>query len=135
VNLETLLRELQKPVRVIEAVASKRAKAPGATDKARELADRWARNLSHLTRELARLQPRPSTLVALNDQGRRVGETHPRAKLTNHDIDLMFELREQHGLSVAEIAAKFEISRRHAGRILSSQSRNHTVSNWRRVRP
>ena len=33
-------------------------------------------------------------LVAVNDQGRRIGETHPRAKLTDHEVDLIRDLVE-----------------------------------------
>lgn len=32
--------------------------------------------------------------VLVNEKGRRVGETHPRARLTDHEVDLIRELHE-----------------------------------------
>jgi Mor family transcriptional regulator len=71
-------------------------------------------------------------LVAVNDQGRRVGETHPAAKLTDHDVDLMFALRAE-GMAVIEIARKFEVSRWHASKVLHYRRRNQTVARWQRA--
>lgn len=42
--------------------------------------------------------------------GYRVGETHHRAKLTDHDVELIRLLHED-GMSCTEIATKFECSR------------------------
>lgn len=42
-------------------------------------------------------------------QGWRVGETHHRAKLTDHDVELIRLLREG-GMKIKEIARKFECS-------------------------
>ena len=37
--------------------------------------------------------------VKKNEQGRRIGESHPRATLTDHEVDLLFEmLAERDGL-------------------------------------
>jgi DNA-binding XRE family transcriptional regulator len=41
---------------------------------------------------------------------RKYGEHHHRAKLTNHDVDLIRELREEHGMTYRELAEKFEVS-------------------------
>jgi hypothetical protein len=46
-------------------------------------------------------------LVFVNDKGKRIGEDHHRAKLTDADVELVFELREA-GLSYAQIAGKFD---------------------------
>lgn len=50
---------------------------------------------------------RDRRLLILNAQGRRIGESHPRAKLTELDVDLVLRLREA-GLSLAGIASKFD---------------------------
>lgn len=58
--------------------------------------------------------------VVVNERGRRIGESHPRARLTDHEIDLIRELAEDEtdpitgklirkGLSYREIAAKFDM--------------------------
>lgn len=46
-------------------------------------------------------------LVFVNEHGKRIGQDHHRAKLTDADIDLVFELREA-GLSYTAIAGKFD---------------------------
>lgn len=43
--------------------------------------------------------------------GRKTGESNPRAKLTNHEVELIRVLREEHGLSLDVLANKFEVSK------------------------
>lgn len=50
-------------------------------------------------------------LVPVNERGYTIGERHHRAKLTDHEIDLLIELLDG-GMSERRVAAKFEISRR-----------------------
>ncbi len=52
--------------------------------------------------KVARPQHRP-----VNAHGRRIGESHPRATLTKHEIELVRELAEQ-GMPYLDIAAKFD---------------------------
>ena len=40
----------------------------------------------------------------------RLGERHPKAKLSDDDVRLIRELREKHGLPYSKIAEKFECS-------------------------
>jgi DNA-binding Lrp family transcriptional regulator len=49
-------------------------------------------------------------LIRRNSQGYRIGECHHNAKLTDDDVRLIRELREDFGLPYAEIAEKFECS-------------------------
>lgn len=49
--------------------------------------------------------------VAVNDAGRRIGEDHQNARLTDRDIDLIRQLHEKDGLSYRELADKFEVSK------------------------
>lgn len=46
-------------------------------------------------------------IVALNERGRRIGETHPRARWTDADVELVLALRDE-GLSYREISRKFD---------------------------
>lgn len=48
--------------------------------------------------------------IGYNMIGRRVGESHPRAKLTDREVEMIHQLHEQHGLGYRRIAAKFECS-------------------------
>jgi hypothetical protein len=70
--------------------------------------------------------------VAVNDAGQRIGESHPRAVLTDHDIDLMFALWEDGSWSYARIAVKFEISKSHAWDILNFRKRGQSATRWKR---
>lgn len=49
--------------------------------------------------------------VGATEAGNRCGEDHHLAKLLNRDVDLVRELREEHGLSYSELAAKFGVSK------------------------
>lgn len=70
--------------------------------------------------------------VGVNDLGRRCGETHHRAKLSDHDVDLMRELAEDTvlddgtilpGLTYGQLAEKFEVSRGTAFDIVKCRRR------------
>jgi len=71
-------------------------------------------------------------IVAVNESGRRIGESHPRAKLSDHEIDLIRQLAEE-GLTVAQIARKFEISKGAAGDIITCRRRAQTPARFKRV--
>jgi len=68
-------------------------------------------------------------MVAVNERGHVVGQDHPRAVLTNHDVDLVFELREQ-GLSIGNIAKAMEVSKGCIAHILAGRTRGHVVARW-----
>jgi hypothetical protein len=61
-------------------------------------------------------------LVGTNDEGHVVGEDHHRAKLTDHEIWLIHELRAA-GIHRREIAIKFEVSVYTIIEILSGRRR------------
>jgi hypothetical protein len=70
--------------------------------------------------------------VAVNEAGHIIGEFHPRAVLTDHEIDLMFELREQ-GFSYGWLAVKFEITKGACWKIIQGLRRGHVAARWRVV--
>ena len=72
-------------------------------------------------------------LVAVNDRRRRIGQDHPRAVLTDHEVDLVHRLREE-GLTLTEIALKMEISKGGVWKILNGHRRSQTPSGWVSVR-
>jgi len=69
--------------------------------------------------------------VAVNEDGQRVGETHPRARLTDVEIDEMFALHKR-GMSAREIARWFGRSKSHVADILRHRKRNQLAVTWRR---
>jgi hypothetical protein len=56
-------------------------------------------------------------LIAINHRGCRVGQSHPRAKLTDVQVERMRELREAGGISYLTLARMFEVSKVQAWRI------------------
>lgn len=69
-------------------------------------------------------------LIGVNAQGLRIGEDHPRARLSDHDVELIRELAGG-GMLYAEIAEKFEISKVTVGRICRYERRGQTVENYK----
>ena len=70
-------------------------------------------------------------MVAVNEKGQRIGEDHPRAVLSDHEVMLLLELRDE-GYSLAWLAAKFEISRFHTWRICTGRKRSQTAARFKR---
>lgn len=77
-----------------------------------------------------------ANMIAVNERGARVGETHHRAKLTDADIWQILELRDA-GLSYREIAEKFDdipggISKSTVRDIVKCRIRAQVPSGYRR---
>lgn len=71
-------------------------------------------------------------MLAVNDLGLRIGESHPRAKLTDHEVDLLLALREE-GYSYSWLAVKLDISKAHVGRIVRGEQRGQAPASYRRA--
>ena len=71
-------------------------------------------------------------LVALNENGRRIGESHPRAKLLDYEVDQVLVLLEA-GLSYAEVALKFDVSKSCVAHIATGRRRGQSVERLVRV--
>jgi DNA-binding NarL/FixJ family response regulator len=65
--------------------------------------------------------------LAVNERGYVVGEQHHRAKLTDHEVDLVLELVDQ-GMPPGEVARKFDISRRTVRDYVEGRIRSHTIA-------
>lgn len=70
--------------------------------------------------------------VAVNDAGLRIGEDHPNARLTDHEVELIRQLRDE-GMSYRALAEKFECSRWTVGRICRFERRNCQPARFKRV--
>ncbi len=73
-----------------------------------------------------------TAIVQIGEYGKRVGESHGRARLTDHEIDLIRQLKEQ-GMSAATIAEKMEISKRYVYKLVNFERRASVVAEYRRV--
>jgi len=71
-------------------------------------------------------------VVVVNEAGRRIGESHPRARLTDHEIDLIRELHEE-GLGYKKIAVKFETSPGHVRSIVKCTKRAQIADRAKRI--
>ncbi len=71
-----------------------------------------------------------SKTIQIGEYGKRVGQTHGMAKLTDHEIDLVRQLREQ-GMPAKEIAEKFEVSKRYVYKLVNYERRASVVAEWR----
>jgi predicted DNA-binding protein (UPF0251 family) len=72
-------------------------------------------------------------MVAVNDERRRIGQDHPGAVLTDHEVELVHRLREE-GLSLGEIARKMEVSKGCVWKIVHGLRRGQLAAGWVRVR-
>lgn len=87
--------------------------------------------------------------VQVNERGRRIGESHPRAKFTDKEIDMIREMAEPEldaqgkvvkpGLTYAEIAAKFDEPNRPLARetvksIVLCRRRGQTPAKVKRIK-
>lgn len=70
--------------------------------------------------------------VAINEDGLRIGEDHPNAKLTDSEVDLVRRLREE-GLTYSQLADKFEVSKWTIGRICRYERRAQVPVGYRTV--
>lgn len=62
-------------------------------------------------------------VVYLNERGNRIGESNPNAVLTDHEVDLMLQLRDE-GKSYSWLAEKFEVPRPTVQAICNGSRRN-----------
>lgn len=74
-----------------------------------------------------------SRLVAVNDRGLAIGESHPRAVLTDSDVDIVMELRDE-GYSYAWIAEKMGVAKGTIAKICTGQRRGQVAVGFRRAR-
>lgn len=71
-------------------------------------------------------------MIDLNELGRRVGQSHPRAKLLDREVDQVLDLLEA-GLSYSTIAGKFAVSKSCVAHIATGRRRGQTVARSVRV--
>ncbi len=72
-------------------------------------------------------------MIQIGEYGKRINESHGRAKLSDHEIELMRQLREQ-GMPAREIAEKFEVGKRYVYKLVNFESRASIVVQYRRAR-
>lgn len=72
--------------------------------------------------------------VSVNDAGHVIGQDHHRAKLSNHDVYLILELRDE-GMAYSLIAAKFETSKATIADICKGRRRAQSAVGQKHLAP
>lgn len=72
--------------------------------------------------------------ITLGIKGRRCGESHGRAKISDHEVDLIHQLAEA-GMPSTTIAAKFGLVRSHVWRIIRGLRRGVIPEDIKTVEP
>ena len=72
-------------------------------------------------------------MVPLNENGRRIGEGHPRARLSDEIIDRMFHLREEQQLSFRCVAVEVGMPKSTAQSILTFRTRGQWPERFKRI--
>lgn len=72
-------------------------------------------------------------LVAVNESGLRIGEDHPKARYTNHEVDLVLQLHDQ-GAGYGKIAAKMDMPKSTVQDFCNGRRRNQCPAEFKPVR-
>lgn len=73
----------------------------------------------------------PNKHVRLNELGRRIGESHPRSKLADDEIELVLSLIDD-GMSYSQVAQKMDVSKSCIAHIADGTNRGQCVHEIRR---
>lgn len=77
----------------------------------------------------------PSTsrkvFVAVDENGLRIGETHPNAQLTDSEVDQIRDLHEKAGWSYAHLAEAYQAHKATIQKICTYQRRATTIARWK----
>ena len=65
-------------------------------------------------------------IYVVNENGRRIGESHQAARLTDEQVDRIRDLHEDHGLSYLQLAKMYYVSKQTIASICQYQRRAQT---------
>lgn len=71
--------------------------------------------------------------VAYSELGHRIGETHPRATISDETVDMIREYHEERGWSYERISRKVKISYHTIAKLCRYERRAQVPARWRRV--
>lgn len=78
------------------------------------------------------LKRRLKIRIAVNAAGYRIGDSHHRAKLSDHEVELVLQLRAI-GWSYEAIARKLDVGKSCVAKIIRGENRAQTPADWREV--
>lgn len=72
-------------------------------------------------------------LIAVNEQGKRIGESHHHAKLTNEEVERIRDLHEYHSLTYTQLASMYCVSKSMIAGICQYRRRAQTPFGWKKL--
>jgi len=69
-------------------------------------------------------------IVALNERGHRIGESHPRASIPQDTVDLIFEYAEDRHMNGAEIGRELGLTKSYVSLVLRGKLRGQLPETW-----
>jgi hypothetical protein len=73
-------------------------------------------------------------VIPVNEYGRRIGEKHHNARISDATVDLIREMHEDNGIGPVRIAATLNISLSTIRKICYYYRRAQTPVKWKRIR-
>lgn len=73
-------------------------------------------------------------MIAINEQGKRIGQGHQFAKLTDEQVDRIRDLHEEHNLSYSQLAAMYQVSKSVIAGICQYRRRAQTPFGWKKLK-
>lgn len=77
---------------------------------------------------------RDSTIVAVNEQGYRIGSSHHNARLSDETVDQIRDMHEDMSFGYRKIAKLLGLSRHVVAKICRYERRAQTPDRWKRVK-
>ncbi len=74
-----------------------------------------------------------SKLIAVNELGRRIGEDHQHARLSDEQVERIRDLHEDHGLKYSQLAEMFQVSKSMIAGVCQYRRRAQTPFGWKRL--
>lgn len=71
--------------------------------------------------------------IAFNEKGNRIGQGHGRAKLTDHEVDCIRELHEEHGAPYDLLLDWFDVSKTTIASICRYEIRAQTPHDYKDI--
>lgn len=75
----------------------------------------------------------PRKLVAYNELGFRIGETHPRSTISDELVETVREYHEDRGWSYERISRRFKLSYPTVAKLCRYERRAQVPDKWKRV--
>ena len=73
-------------------------------------------------------------MVAVNERGRRIGETHHNALISDAVVDLMRDRHEDDGVGYRKISREFNVALTTVRKICTYERRAQTAERWKTIK-